>query len=468
MAFTKFTDLDPGASQISGSSGVFLTVLDEILILKRLFTAAAAEGGFNDNSAEARLNAGTPFTLFPTPANNDRFYVGLQATFSRIRFNMAVTASGAAAYVWEYYNGSAWTALSVTDTTAGFTTSGIVSWTIPGDWAFNTVNSVSSYWVRCRATTVPSGNPTVYSCTTQCDNLIMYTNAGAERAYQSQTGLKPYIYIRDNGDLTGGFRDAKFCGFETMSGINAGVNPFPNATYGGFTTNNFSSCGFQAIRKSGTLDGTTHSYQIFADCRTVYIFIYTGEIASSYLSAMWGEFTPGNALNNYSCVVAGRAQSTAGNATAHVSDWDRNNATWSTAHTGIFIDRGVYGMTTGCRSNWWFGPANFTNAGLAAAAIMGNQASTAHGPAFPNPASNEFYVAPVYLLDNGTLSGIGVTIGTMRGAWLFGHNQFTVADGAIFQGSGAFTGRSFQILKFTPNQGVFCIETSDTLLPQGF
>jgi len=56
---------------------------------------------------------------------------------------------------WEYYNGSAWTALAgVTDNTTGFTAAvgtRDVIFTIPTDWATTTVAAIADkYWIRGR------------------------------------------------------------------------------------------------------------------------------------------------------------------------------------------------------------------------------------------------------------------------------------------------------------------------------
>lgn len=49
---------------------------------------------------------------------------------------------------WEYYNGSAWLALSVDDGTAGLTRSGIVSFTVPDDMRAATLYSQQACWLR--------------------------------------------------------------------------------------------------------------------------------------------------------------------------------------------------------------------------------------------------------------------------------------------------------------------------------
>jgi hypothetical protein len=51
-----------------------------------------------------------------------------------------------------YWNGSAWTSVTITDGTKSGTTTlaqnGDVTFTIPDDWEANTVNSIETYWIR--------------------------------------------------------------------------------------------------------------------------------------------------------------------------------------------------------------------------------------------------------------------------------------------------------------------------------
>ncbi|MGB5286937.1 MAG: hypothetical protein WBN42_00465 [Ignavibacteriaceae bacterium] len=94
--------------------------------------------------------------VLPTvPAVDDAFYYGLAGTkFASVEQNITTQGVGTWTIVWEYWNGTAYTALAgVTDGTTGFTAAtGWVStdWTVPVDWAQNTVDGVNAYWVRAR------------------------------------------------------------------------------------------------------------------------------------------------------------------------------------------------------------------------------------------------------------------------------------------------------------------------------
>lgn len=119
-----------------------------------------------------------PYTIFyptGTPAAGWITYWGSNKPFGSLIFDIG-TAMSATSYtvVWEYYNGSAWTALtavdsdlhtySVNDGTNQFANTGvrIVRWSQPYNWVITTVNSVGYYWIRARisALTGTPVNPT--------------------------------------------------------------------------------------------------------------------------------------------------------------------------------------------------------------------------------------------------------------------------------------------------------------------
>lgn len=119
---------------------------------------------------------------FPaTEAVGDYFAVGrAHTTFSQIIFDYAGgTAGVGGVVVWEYWDGSAWTALTgVTDNTTGFTAAAAdgltVSWTVPSDWAQLVLNGVQAYYVRARITTVYTTDPVLDQAYVQADNVTNF------------------------------------------------------------------------------------------------------------------------------------------------------------------------------------------------------------------------------------------------------------------------------------------------------
>ena len=139
----------------------------EDVTFKQVWQVDDSAGTFVDETADANDSGSADWTLFPaTEAVGDYAAFGYTEEFSQIKFDYSGgTAGVAGAVTWEYWDGSAWTALSgITDNTTGFTvavTDGLtVSWTMPTDWAKRILNTGKKlYYVRARITTVYTTNP---------------------------------------------------------------------------------------------------------------------------------------------------------------------------------------------------------------------------------------------------------------------------------------------------------------------
>ena len=136
----------------------------DVLIRARnqgLATAAVAEDngtGFTDETTNSNSSATNDMTLTPaSPAVNDAYYFGHPTQFPRLKVNVSTAGSGLT-LTWEYWNGASWASLSgVSDGTSNWSSTGtnIVSWTVPGDWSTQTVNSQGPYfYVRARVSAV--------------------------------------------------------------------------------------------------------------------------------------------------------------------------------------------------------------------------------------------------------------------------------------------------------------------------
>lgn len=146
------------------------TCLNEVYVANKhnqaqLTHVYRCDGGvFSENLIDAPL----PFNLLPSvPENNDALYFGIQSIsmngdstntgpFSNIVFDIASVAEyREGAYLqWQYWNGAAWTNLTVQDNTDNwsgvFTKTGVnsVHWVQPSNWTPVAVNGVTGWWVR--------------------------------------------------------------------------------------------------------------------------------------------------------------------------------------------------------------------------------------------------------------------------------------------------------------------------------
>jgi len=118
---------------------------------------------FSDISLSSSLAGVTAdYQLSPdTAIENDAVYFGAAAPFGAIYIDISGTVQTYAAdsLTWEYYNGTAWVALTIlydaTDSTAqdglrSFAVDGYIVFSAPSAWASTTVDSQAAYWIRAR------------------------------------------------------------------------------------------------------------------------------------------------------------------------------------------------------------------------------------------------------------------------------------------------------------------------------
>ena len=144
---------------VSGSFGGSTSPAQPVIIRARnggIINAAIQDDGgvFTDFTNNARTTTGSPGTgstndvdlTATTPAVNDAFYFGGLAQFGELDINITTAGSGYTAS-WDYWNG-AWTALTVTDATNSFQTTGHgkVIFSMPSDWTTTSVNTQGPYY----------------------------------------------------------------------------------------------------------------------------------------------------------------------------------------------------------------------------------------------------------------------------------------------------------------------------------
>ena len=150
-------------SKFNSRSSVFQIADDQ-----ETYVAQALDGAvYTNESTGAQNDTVNDMTLLPaTPAENDAYYFGSATPFGGIWLKTYQQGVGTWTITWEYYNGSTWATLTVSDETVGFTSAAgyaLVTFAAPSDWATVAVNSITKYWVRARVsaytsvTTQPKG-----------------------------------------------------------------------------------------------------------------------------------------------------------------------------------------------------------------------------------------------------------------------------------------------------------------------
>ena len=159
---------------------------------------------FTDETVQAndsRTGAGNTMTLLPvtSPAAGDGFYFGHTEQFFQMDLDVLTAGAGTYTLDWEYWDGTAWSALTVTDNTNDYKNSGInrVSWTDPGDWDTTSVTNQPGpsdlYYVRAvktgagTVTTTPVGRAVQLDVTKyqrwEDQNTITSTGLSARAAW---------------------------------------------------------------------------------------------------------------------------------------------------------------------------------------------------------------------------------------------------------------------------------------------
>tara|TARA_R110002096_G_C14661938_1_gene728453 strand:- start:47603 stop:50218 length:2616 start_codon:yes stop_codon:yes gene_type:complete len=134
------------------------------------------DGGVFTDITDGLNNTPDIVTVLPAvPVLNDAFYIGHSEIFEKVNYDLVAFAV-LASWRWEYWNGAAWTSLTTTDGTGGFTKDGIQSWTAPGGWAATSVNGSPSYfYIRLRVNGSATAGATMRKVTVDNTRFLPYT-----------------------------------------------------------------------------------------------------------------------------------------------------------------------------------------------------------------------------------------------------------------------------------------------------
>jgi hypothetical protein len=269
------------------------------------------------------------------------------------------------------------------------------------------------------------------------------------RAYRNGSGsTQLYWRVRDDAGGTGGAKEALIRGFEAMTDVNTGTNPFPTSAQSSLTDNSW------VIRKSTTADATARSWIVVADAKTCYVFIASGDQANTYYACALGDFysvVSGDAWN--ACLVARSVENSSTVSISGAGNGDLDFVVgWGTSQNGNVVARSYTG--TG-------GALGAIKVATWNQNVLGNTGGTASLGflPYPNAADSSIYLSRVFI---GSASSPVHLRGYHRGLWGWCHSG-GVNDGDTFNGSGDLAGKTFLIIKNSPNQGLFVIETSNTL-----
>jgi len=257
------------------------------------------------------------------------------------------------------------------------------------------------------------------------------TNKRAYKMAASGSLVQNIMRIRDNAGGTGGAKEAQIRGFATMSDIDTGTSPFPSTALSALTDNSW------IIRKSVTADAATRPWIAFADGRQIMMWIQSGDTANYYHAFYFGDmadYVPASTNPTICC-----AKGFENNPAISTSALFPCGQTSLAAQAGYSLAMSHLGTGAG---------TGFTLVLFSANLI--EQTTTAHSLtgliAAPNPADGGLYLHPCFVVDI-TTGGNKTLRGELRKLYATLQPSSTFSDGDTVSGTGAYAGRTFQVVK---------------------
>jgi hypothetical protein len=265
--------------------------------------------------------------------------------------------------------------------------------------------------------------------------------------WQQPSGSGFYLFINDNQpNVTSLGKECWATGWEFLTEDSSSVTNTNGSGSGQFPRPvQLLTTGHVVIRKSTTSDSSSlRQWIVAADSSSFYSFIATGDTADMYYGFGFGDiysFVTGS-NDNYRCVIMGR--NAENSAAANADGFDLFSA-FVTETVGNFISRTFSGLNTS------------SIMGKHGDGVKGSVTSYLGNIPFPNAADSTLYLSPVWVVENSTVRG------QLRGLYQPLHPVAQFTDGQTFTGALDYSGKSFLIIKTTPNSGLYVLETSDTL-----
>lgn len=438
MTSMVIRDTDPAAPVLDNAAGSLLGVLDSCLIVNNVYTTAN-DTAWTDRNVESRLEGGTAFNLLPTAAAADRIYIGMPVKFPKTKYKFT-TAGVGGTYVWEYWNGTTWATLTVTDGTSGFTVNGTVTWTMPSNWAtiggsasaFN-INNVTQFWVRVRATVAPSTIPTIDFLTV--GGWTRQFSGTNQASYRQGTPSNGFIFRIDDSVAATTTGTTRAIGYETLTTLAATIAT--DTATGSFPTNTQQAGG--AFWNKGATAGSKPWFVGVSE-KLFHYFVSSDAALTSWAGHSFGDIRSYKTTDTFHTIhIAPTAATQASN-----NNWNL---------IGL-----VNALTAG-----HFMTRSFSQAGTSVTMGKSSDGSKMNTPTstgssgliYPNPVDGGLYLAPLWLHEGTT----GIIRGELPGVWSPLHAT-PLAHLDTFSGTGTLAGRTYVALR--QQSGMLFLETSDT------
>ena len=252
------------------------------------------------------------------------------------------------------------------------------------------------------------------------------SNKAAYRA-NDPAGLRHYLRVQDDGGSSGGNRECRLWGYETMTDIDTGTGVYPTTAQ--------SANGYYQI-KSNTTDSSQQAWCMVGDGKIFYLFVDYSNPAAAGLS---------NSGTFYATVFGDIISYKAGDAYASVLSACTNANSTSSAYQGLGTQMTSVGSTTTFDSSINIA-RDFTAVlgsryvGLMASGLNPGMGCTPYIP-YPHPIDNGFYINPVQVTQ-----GLPAVIrGRMPGLYEGMHGR-ALNNGDIVENVQGLMGRKFMMM----------------------
>lgn len=245
-------------------------------------------------------------------------------------------------------------------------------------------------------------------------------------------GPQHYLRVNDNGPGAGGAKESRLVGYEAMTTVDAGTNPFPTAAQ---------MANGVFARKSTTADATARAWTLVATDKLFHLFMYAGDTAGRANCLTFGSAYSIVPSEGYATILIGRDTENTGTTTGDKFQYLSSNI--SAGVGGHYMARtytGVGGSVAVAKWGDYF---------QAPQSYVGGTG----GVTYPLPVDSSLAISPINLGTGGFYRG------TLPGVWNPLHVEALV-NGDTVDGVGGLSSRTFEVAMLMVGQVL--IETSDT------
>lgn len=106
-----------------------------ITVIKTLDSMSTPPTDYSEAAQDGATGTLVTLSSLPTLANGGAVYVGAEALFGGLMATVVSANSGGGTMAVTYWDGDSWANITPTDGTTNMSATGLITWTVPTDWA---------------------------------------------------------------------------------------------------------------------------------------------------------------------------------------------------------------------------------------------------------------------------------------------------------------------------------------------